>query len=138
MEEITKDLWWQNTVFVTKDSGEREAYPTGMVRDTRADKPRHDLTLPLDLPYEAQFDTRCARLMARGAEKYGERNWELAETPEELARFKDSAHRHMKKWLAGETDEDHAAAVWFNIQAAETVKWKIERELLGSKDTDQA
>ena len=63
--------------------------------------------------------------MARGAVKYGERNWEKACSRAEWLRFKASAFRHFMQWLADETDEDHAAAVFFNINAAETVKAKL-------------
>ena len=106
--------------FETKDSGVREEYPTGMRRDTQAGKPRYDL---IDLA----FLKRWAELMSRGAEKYGERNWELAETPEELARFKASAFRHLIQWLQGDDEEDHATAVAFNLAAAEMVKRKLDQ-----------
>jgi phytoene dehydrogenase-like protein len=115
------------TTFVTKDSGERQSYDSGMVRDTQKDKERFDLLRPRDVPYSAQFLTRCAGLMARGAEKYGERNWEVANSFEEVERFEQSAERHLQQWLAGEVDEDHAAAVFFNLLAAETIKWKIDQ-----------
>lgn len=62
-------------------------------------------------------------LMARGAEKYGDRNWEKADGPEELSRAKASALRHMMQWVCGEEDEDHAATVLFNIMEAEYVKY---------------
>lgn len=116
------------TDFITKDSGVREEYKTGMVRDTQEGKARFSLLRPVGVPYDSQFLTRCAELMTRGAEKYGLRNWEKAHTPEELERFLDSAERHMQQWLAGETDEDHAAAVFFNMMAAETVRWKMKQE----------
>ena len=66
--------------------------------------------------------------MAEGAKKYSERNWEQANGIEELERFKSSAFRHFMQWLTEENDEDHAAAVVFNINAAEFVKWKISKE----------
>lgn len=111
-------------VYSTKDSGERQEYSTGMKRDIQKGKPAFHLITPSVLPYDEQMLTRWAALMTRGAEKYGERNWELAKTEEELERFKASAFRHFMQWLTGEDDEDHAAAVMFNIQAAEFTKWK--------------
>jgi hypothetical protein len=63
-------------------------------------------------------------LMARGAEKYDERNWEQAAGDEEYGRFLESAFRHFMQWFNGELDEDHAAAVLFNIMGAEYVKWR--------------
>lgn len=111
--------------FETKDSGKRVEFSTGMQRDTNETKPRFDLITPLDLPFKEQMLTRWANLMQRGAKKYKARNWEKASTQEELDRFKDSAFRHLMQWLCGETDEDHAAAVFFNISGAEMVKSKM-------------
>lgn len=112
--------------FETKDSGERAEYDSGMVRDTQSGKARYDLLIPLGVPYNVQFLTRVSELLARGAEKYDDRNWEKAAGAEELARFKSSAFRHFMQWVAGETDEDHAAAVVFNLLAHETTEWKVK------------
>jgi hypothetical protein len=102
--------------FVTKDSGERQVFETGMVRDLG------NKDLRPDLVYGPML-IRWAELMGRGANKYGERNWEKARTDEELARFRASAFRHFVQWFYGlDTTEDHAAAVFFNIAGAEHVK----------------
>ena len=114
-------------VFVTKDSGQRYTFDSGMQRDTQDGKARFDLLFPKDVPYEGQFLTRVAELLARGAEKYAERNWEQAEGMVEMERFKASAMRHLAQWMAGEEDEDHAAAVVFNLLGAETLKWKMDQ-----------
>lgn len=103
---------------ITKDSGKRAKFKSGMVRDVQDDKPRYDLI-------DKAMLKRWAELMARGAEKYGERNWEKADSQEELNRFHASANRHMEQWLLGETDEDHAAATLYNIAGAEYVKNKL-------------
>lgn len=112
--------------FITKDSGERAEFDSGMRRDTETGKPRFDLTQPLGVPFEEQLLTRFARLMGRGAEKYEERNWEQACSEEELARFKASAFRHFMQWYCGETDEDHAVAVIFNMMGFEATSYKME------------
>jgi len=112
--------------FETKDSGERQEFSTGMQRDVSKDKSRFDLIMPLQVPYKEQMLTRWAELMTRGAGKYTARNWEKAETPEELDRFMESAYRHFMQWFCGETDEDHAAAIFFNITGAEYVKFKVK------------
>jgi Domain of unknown function (DUF5664) len=112
--------------FITKDSGKRVTFETGMQRDVNENKPRFDLITPAGLPFEERMLTRWARLMDRGASKYGERNWEKASTEEEKKRFMDSAYRHFMQWAAGETDEDHAAAVFFNISGAEMVDSKLK------------
>lgn len=113
--------------FITKDSGERASFDSGMVRDTQTGKARFDLLIPAGVPYSELMLTRWADLMARGAEKYSARNWELAAGQEELDRCLASAFRHFMQYIAGETDEDHAAAAFFNISAAETIKYKMRR-----------
>lgn len=113
--------------FVTKDSGERARFESGMQRDVETGKPRFDLMIPLGVPYEEQMITRLAKLYGRGAEKYDERNWEQADSEAEMARMKSSAFRHFMQWLTGEGDEDHAAAIIFNVIAHETTRYKVER-----------
>lgn len=120
--------------FETLDSGERQEYASGMVRDTQEGKPRFGLLRPRGVPYEEQFLTRCAALMTRGIEKYGLRNWEKADSEEELERFKESARRHLEQALAGLTDEDHYAAVFFNLLAVVTVEWKLMQKALAPLD----
>lgn len=100
--------------FITKDSGKRVEFESGFVRDTDEGKIRYDL-LPL------QPLKRLAELYTRGAEKYGDNNWQLAATQPEFDRFKASAFRHFMQWMMGETDEDHASATCFNMWAYETV-----------------
>lgn len=106
-------------MFKTSDSGEREHFQSGMMRDTQKGKPRYDLI-------DRAFLKRWAELMARGAEKYGEENWRKAEGEAELERFQASAVRHMFQWLDGDTTEDHAVAVAFNLSGAEMVKAKMK------------
>jgi hypothetical protein len=109
------------TDFETKDSGEREEFDSGMRRDVQAGKPRYDL---IDRP----FLRRWAELMARGASKYGENNWRLADSEVEFNRFQASALRHMFQWLEGDRSEDHAAAVAFNLAGAESLLVKLRAQ----------
>jgi len=113
--------------FETKDSGKRQDYASGMVRDLQDGKPDFYLVTPKDMPYDLQPLTRWAGLMTRGKEKYGSRNWEKANSIEELERFKSSAFRHFMQWVSGEEDEDHMAAVFFNLNCAEYVKWRMKK-----------
>lgn len=115
------------TQYETKDSGERAQFESGMQRDTQSGKPRFDLTQPKGVPFEEQLLTRFARLMGRGAEKYTERNWEQASGQEELDRFLASAFRHFMQWYHGERDEDHAAAVMFNLMGHEATFYKMKQ-----------
>ncbi len=109
--------------FVIKDSGVREEFKSGMIRDT-GDKPRliRILTGPMA--------RRWADHLHKGQKKYpdvkpGVPNWTLANDEAALQRFKESALDHMEKWLRGDIDEDHAAAIFFNVNGAEYVKGKL-------------
>lgn len=115
-ERLTPPI--EGAMYITRDSGVRQEFVTGMVRDTSKAKPRYDLIWKPGLK-------RLAELMARGAEKYTARNWEKAATQEELDRFYESANRHFEQWMLGEKDEDHMAAVIFNLFGAEMVKEKL-------------
>jgi hypothetical protein len=106
--------------FVIKDSGKRIDYESGMRRDVQDGKPMFGLV------YDGPMLHRWAVHLTGGAVKYGERNWQLANSQEELNRFMHSAARHFYQWFVGEVDEDHAAAVYFNINAAEYVKGRID------------
>lgn len=103
-----------------------EPFPGGGVRESHGDRPRFELLWPLGVPFEAQLLTRCARHMARGAIKYSSRNWESFADEAALERAQASALRHIFQWLSDEDDgDDHAAAVVFNLMAAEHVKAKL-------------
>jgi hypothetical protein len=106
--------------FVTKDSGERQAWSTGSVRDTATGKGRFDL-----IPTEPL--RRLAKLYERGAVKYGERNWEKGQP---LMRYIDSAMRHLNCLIAGEPTEDHATAVVWNMFAFMYTQTKVRFGLL--------
>ena len=101
-----------------KDSGKREQFAGGMVRDTAEDK--IDYSLVLDGP----MFKRWAEHLTKGAKKYAKRNWMKARGEVEYNRFRESALRHFIQWWEGNQDEDHAAAVMFNINGAEFIKAK--------------
>jgi hypothetical protein len=115
-----------------KDSGKRLNFESGMVRDVSTDKPRFDLVIPEGIAFNDLMLTRWAELLRKGAIKYSERNWEKADSNEELNRAKESAFRHFMQWFSGETDEDHAAAVFFNINEVETIKIKQAHQQEGN------
>ena len=156
--------------FVTKDSGKREQFASGMKRDTQDGKLRVDLAfdgpmlrimfregpksdvglamcdwydeallghtapdeaakvLRLMAAYEGGMGaliTRYAGVMTRGAVKYDARNWMQANGSAEAERFISSATRHFLQWFRGDKDEDHAAAVVFNLNGYEYVRRKM-------------
>jgi len=114
--------------YITKDSGKRATYKSGMVRDTTKGKPRFDLLMAKYIPYDESMLYRWAMLMERGAEKYNERNWEKADSEEEMNRAKESAYRHFMQWYHEVEDEDHASALFFNVNEVESIKYKLTKK----------
>jgi hypothetical protein len=113
------------TEFITKDSGAREGFPTGSVRDCRTGKGRFDL-----IP---SWPLRClAQLYERGAAKYSAENWKKGQP---LRRYLDSSLRHINELLAGDMTEDHAAAACWNLFSFMWTRMMIAAGLL-PKDLD--
>lgn len=108
--------------FGLKDSGVREQFTSGMQRDTAKDK------IDYSLIFDGPLLKRWATHLTKGAQKYDRRNWMKATGQAELERFRASAARHFAQWMAGECDEDHAAAVVFNMNGAEYVKDRLDEE----------
>ena len=115
--------------YITKDSWQRKEFESGMKRDLSENKARFDLIFPKWISYEDQLFTRLANLMQRWAKKYWERNREKADSKEELARFRESALRHITQWYCWEDDEDHAVAVIFNLIWAEYLEQRLFNQL---------
>lgn len=90
-----------------RDSGKRQTFSTGAVRDTEQDKPRPDLCSPF-------AEERRGAWLARGAKKYAARNWERGMP---LSRFWASLRRHVMYHQQGKRDEDNLAAIAFNVEA---------------------
>ena len=117
--------------FTIKDSGEREEFASGMVRDVQEGKTLWRLVR------SGPMLRRWAEHLTAGAKKYARDNWMLAAGVEEEERFKDSAARHFEQWLAGERDEDHAAGVFFNMNGAEYVRDRRFNEPSGKYSIDE-
>jgi len=108
--------------FIVKDSGKREEYKSGMVRDT--DDGKINFSLVLDGP----LIERLATHLTKASKKYGKGNWLLADGTEELNRFKESAFRHFVQWFKNHDDEDHFSACVFNLNAYEYLKEKLNKK----------
>ena len=93
-----------------KDSGERRTFSTGAKRDMADGKGRFDLC-----PWSAFIE--ISKHCENGAKKYGEHNVDKGIPTNSLC---DSAARHLAKYLAGHTDEDHLLAAAWNLL------WAIE------------
>lgn len=115
--------------FVVKDSGKRDEFETGCVRDVVLGKGRFDLVgsqgliriISLLQDGQKRLDHigmegffRLAKWYEAGANKYRDRNWELGM---KTGRCYNSAMRHLMKYGAGWKDEDHLAACAWNIFA---------------------
>jgi len=103
-----------------EDSGSRQEFKTGSVRDTNVGKGRFDLIPPYALK-------RLAKHYENGAKKYGDRNWEKGQN---LSRYLDSAIRHAYAFLGGSRVEDHLAAVAWNALAYIETEDRINKGLL--------
>jgi len=86
----------------------KREFSTGAHRDTDIGKPKMSL-----IPTEELI--RVMQHFRNGADKYGESNWKKGMT---TSVFYDSAQRHLLKWWMGQDDEDHMAAVVWNIMCA--------------------
>jgi hypothetical protein len=93
--------------FIVKGREEKQQFETGAVRDTQDDKPRPDLVSPFALE-------RLAYVYSRGAQRYGDRNWEKG-IP--YSRYLASAERHLMQFKKGDVDEDHLAQTVWNLMA---------------------
>ena len=81
-------------------------YPSGAIRDSNEGKIRWDL-----VPKECL--KRVAIRYTEGAKKYKDPdNWKKG-IPDES--YKESMERHMMQYLLGERNEDHLAAIVFNV-----------------------
>lgn len=83
-------------------------FKTGAQRDTGDGK------LCMSLVPQEELNRVMKRYLS-GASKYGKNNW-VKGMP--LSVYFDSAHRHLQAWWQGDQDEDHAAAVVWNMLCA--------------------
>ncbi len=87
-----------------EDSGERREFKSGAVRDRGGFKPRPDLISP-------HANLREGAWLAKGAEKYGVRNYEKGIPISECLA---SLNRHLEAYKLGSQEEDHMAAIRTN------------------------
>src|SRR5581483_3199565 len=87
-----------------KDSGARQHFETGSVRDTSEGK--GDFSL---IPPYAEMAYAC--ILQDGAMKYAARNWEKGQP---VSRYITSARRHLAKYVAGLRDEPHLWQAFWN------------------------
>lgn len=105
------------------DSGKRVTYASGSMRDPGEGK------LKWSRIFYGPMARRWAQHLTTAEAKYpdaapGVPNFTLIETEEEYFRYKESALRHFMSWFYEETDEDHASAVYFNVNGVEIIRDK--------------
>lgn len=103
--------------YEVKDSGTRTTFDSGMERDGGGTN-KTDYMLCFDGP----MFVRWAEHLTKGARKYTKRNWMQANSQAEIDHAMESLGHHFIQYIRGDTDEDHAAAVFFNINLIEYVK----------------
>lgn len=113
--------------FIVKDSGAREEFDTGSVRDTRKGKGRYDL-----IP--TMVERELAIHYEQGAEKYGDHNWKKGQP---LMRYIGSAKSHINALVAGENTENHAIAGMWNLAAYRWTLNEIENGRLPASLDDR-
>lgn len=91
-----------------KDSGTRQTFSTGAVRDAQENKGRFDL-----IPFWPLL--AYATIMEAGAKKYIANNWRKGMP---ISKYINSAERHLEKYKAGFRDEPHLWQSLWNIGCA--------------------
>jgi dATP/dGTP diphosphohydrolase len=107
------------------DSGERDVKENGFMREPEGQKPDFVPMLTargLEL-VPAELIRRIAEHYYQGGLKYEPDNWRRGTDEESLTRNKRSAARHFVAWLYGRGDEDHLAAVTWNM-----ITYEINRQ----------
>lgn len=104
--------------FIVRGMGQKKDVTalTGAQRDNQEGKLRFDLI-------GLHMLKRLARLLAAGAAKYEERNWEKGQ---EAGRTLASLWRHVVAYQEGDRVEDHLAAIVFNAMSIMHVEEEVK------------
>ncbi len=92
-----------------RTTGRKEKFDTGSQRDSNRGRGRFDL-----IPAMVLF--RDAILYEKGAEKYGDDNWQKGQPSK---RYAESIFRHYVCYMIGDRKEDHLAALRWNAGGIE-------------------
>jgi len=110
----------RSVVVEMQDSGKREAFETGAVRDSAEGKPRPDL-------FSAFAMERIGEWMRLGSLKYTENNWMKGMN---YSRVVASLYRHLMKYMQRDDTEDNLAAIIVNASFLMHYDAMIERGVL--------
>jgi len=109
-----------------QDSGKREAFETGAIRDSAEGKSRPDLFSPFALE-------RVGEWMRLGSLKYAEYNWMKGMN---YSRVVASLYRHLMKYMQRDDSEDNLAAIIVNASFLMHYDTMIERGILPASLND--
>ena len=112
---VVPTFWDNITKKITFSRRNFSGKPEGFLVYGRSGESERSYAEPLML-------NRLQGLMERGAQKYSADNWKKGMP---LSVFFNSAVRHLFMWFFGDRNEDHLAAVLFNVQCIMV----IERDL---------
>ena len=115
-QQLGETDWHEPEVKMTKLDEALKRYDSGA---TRTDIKERWSLLPMDALRAA------ARVMARGAETHGDRNWERGIPIDEVC---DHAMNHIAKYLEGDRSEEHLAHALCNLCMAVHFHLKDEGE----------
>jgi len=104
-----------------------------MIRETKEDKPDFDLLFPKNVKFEDTLMYAAAMTMTEGKKKYAERNWENASI-KDIHTFRKGLYRHTIQLLTGQTDENHAGAIIFNLNGLVFCMKKYGCDVYGDKE----
>lgn len=90
------------------NTGEQTSFSTGAVRDAAKGKGFPHMIPPIGI-------RKIAKRFEDGAVNYGPHNW-MKGIP--LSRYVDAIKRHCMAWEEGQTNEDHLAAIGWNMVCA--------------------
>ena len=116
----------QSVVVGMQDSGKRETFASGAVRDSAEGKPRPDLLSAFALE-------RIGDWLMLGSLKYAENNWMAGMN---YSRVAASLHRHLMKYMQNDRSEDHLAAIVVNASFLMHYDTMIERGVLPASLND--
>ena len=123
---VEDNKWVYEPTFKLKATGEMQIFSTGSRRDILGDKSKFGL-----LPFYVL--ERWAAHITKGAVKYGEANWQRGQP---LSRYQDSLLRHLYQWLNGDREEDHLAAMLFNVAGLMWTEAAVEAGTLPAELND--
>lgn len=120
-----------------EDSGQRVTFSSGSMRDPSEGK------IKWSRIHIGPMARRWAQHLTTAEAKYpdpepGVANFSLIHTEEERIRYRESALRHFMSWYHGETNEDHASAVFFNVNGVEIIKAKQRGEKIDGIEYQKA